>query len=83
MVETPRLIALRAEAANLHAKLGVYELQWKERQGFLASQGYMLRPRYRPGWVPSWKTDTSRHPEKFEDYWKLPVSAILPMLSST
>ncbi|PSR84479.1 hypothetical protein PHLCEN_2v5437, partial [Hermanssonia centrifuga] len=72
MVETPRLRALRAEAANLHAELDAYELQWRDKQEFLASQGYMLRPRYRPGWVPSWKTDTSRHPEKFEDYWELP-----------
>ncbi|KAF8480691.1 hypothetical protein JB92DRAFT_3085892 [Gautieria morchelliformis] len=37
----------------------IYHLQPAERfwialQPWLASCGYMLRPRYRPGWVPSW-----------------------------
>lgn len=28
---------------------------WVERQPFLLSRGYRLRPRYDPDWVPSWK----------------------------
>jgi hypothetical protein len=27
---------------------------WIALQPWLASCGYILRPRYRPGWVPSW-----------------------------
>lgn len=33
------------------------ELFWAEHQQYLQSQGYMLRKRYRPGWVASWKSD--------------------------
>ncbi|KAK0452113.1 kinase-like domain-containing protein [Desarmillaria tabescens] len=33
------------------------EMFWVNNQPFLASQGYMLRPRYHPGWIPSWKSD--------------------------
>jgi hypothetical protein len=28
---------------------------WVDQQPFLLSQGYKLRPRYDPAWVPSWK----------------------------
>ncbi|TDL15666.1 hypothetical protein BD410DRAFT_796205 [Rickenella mellea] len=31
------------------------EIFWQDHQKWLESVGYMLRPRYRPGWVPSWK----------------------------
>lgn len=31
-----------------------HEFYWRERQAWLAEQGYMLRPRYRPDWKPSW-----------------------------
>ncbi|KAJ7655834.1 kinase-like domain-containing protein [Mycena polygramma] len=30
------------------------EIFWVESQPFLLAQGYQLRPRYRPDWVPSW-----------------------------
>ncbi|KAI0063126.1 hypothetical protein BV25DRAFT_1802723 [Artomyces pyxidatus] len=33
------------------------EERWRDRQVFLESRGYLLRPRYRPGWTPSWKTN--------------------------
>ncbi|KZV68675.1 hypothetical protein PENSPDRAFT_609710 [Peniophora sp. CONT] len=32
-----------------------YEAAWRDRQAFLQAQGYMLRPRLRPNWVPSWR----------------------------
>ncbi|VDB85842.1 unnamed protein product [Peniophora sp. CBMAI 1063] len=32
------------------------EVAWRDRQVFLQTRGYMLRPRLRPGWVPSWRT---------------------------
>ncbi|KIJ28274.1 hypothetical protein M422DRAFT_189907 [Sphaerobolus stellatus SS14] len=39
---------------------------WKKHQPWLASKGYMLRPRYHAGWVPSW-TETNRRPDACED----------------
>ncbi|KAG7441308.1 kinase-like protein [Guyanagaster necrorhizus] len=37
------------------------EMFWVNLQPFLASQGYMLRPRYHPDWIPSWKSNP--HPQ--------------------
>ncbi|KAJ7147583.1 hypothetical protein C8R43DRAFT_1097128 [Mycena crocata] len=31
-----------------------YEIWWRDRQQWLETRGYMLRPRFRPGWTPSW-----------------------------
>jgi len=31
------------------------EYYWRDRQKWLEERGYMLRPRYRPGWKPSWE----------------------------
>jgi hypothetical protein len=31
------------------------EIWWSERQEALEAAGYMLRVRYRPGWLPSWR----------------------------
>ncbi|KAH9894107.1 kinase-like domain-containing protein [Cubamyces lactineus] len=39
---------------DVFAELSQSEVEWQERQPFLESHGYMLRPRYRPGWIPSW-----------------------------
>ncbi|KZV68674.1 hypothetical protein PENSPDRAFT_652984 [Peniophora sp. CONT] len=41
---------------ELFAKLFPVEVAWRDRQVFLQSRGYMLRPRLRPDWVPSWRT---------------------------
>ncbi|KAB5588852.1 Pkinase domain-containing protein [Ceratobasidium theobromae] len=35
-------------------ELSGVEKRWVSWQPYLLSQGYQLRPRYRPGWVPSW-----------------------------
>jgi hypothetical protein len=35
-------------------QLGEMETWWVERQKALELAGYMLRPRYRPDWKPSW-----------------------------
>ncbi|KAI8993982.1 kinase-like domain-containing protein [Trametes punicea] len=39
------------------------EIWWRDHQVWLQERGYMLRPRYRPGWVPSWKVN--------EDYCRM------------
>lgn len=51
------------------AELGKREEPWRSRFDVLKSHGYLLRPRYRPGWVPSWKPtieDAQVH-GRFED----------------
>lgn len=57
------------------------EIYWRDHQVWLSEQGYMLRPRYRPGWVPSWKNSGKRWMH-FEDGIKLMVS-MYPLLSYT
>lgn len=37
------------------SKLTVSETVWRDHSEWLKTQGYMLRPRYRVGWVPEWK----------------------------
>ncbi|KAF9818792.1 hypothetical protein IEO21_02572 [Rhodonia placenta] len=56
---------------HLWSSLDPYELRWQERQPFLQSKGYALRPRYRPGWVPSWR-GTGKYPSFCEDGILLP-----------
>ncbi|KAI0000226.1 hypothetical protein BJV74DRAFT_766972 [Russula compacta] len=56
--------------------LSSYEIVWRDRQPFLESKGYMLRPRLRPGWTPSWLT--TRKPRRFcEDFARLPLRPFL------
>ncbi|KAJ7140502.1 kinase-like domain-containing protein [Mycena crocata] len=42
------------------------EIFWRDHQVWLQDCGYMLRPRYRPGWVASW-LGTEKDPYKCED----------------
>jgi hypothetical protein len=58
------------------------ETWWIERQQALEQAGYMHRPRYRPGWKPSW-TGTDKYYRKFEDGQELTVrveSSVLKFL---
>jgi hypothetical protein len=36
------------------SKLTEPEVFWRDHQRWLEERGYMLRPRYRPDWKPSW-----------------------------
>ena len=38
-------------------RLTSHELWWRDHYDFLERHGYRLRTRYRPGWVPSWKSN--------------------------
>ncbi|KAG8998465.1 hypothetical protein FRB93_013697 [Tulasnella sp. JGI-2019a] len=40
----------------LDGELDETEQLWVGRYNFLKERGYLLRPRYRPGWTPSWTT---------------------------
>jgi hypothetical protein len=53
--------------------LGEHEEWWVERQQALEQAGYMLRPRYRQGWKPSW-VGTNKSYLDFEDGQPLIVS---------
>lgn len=56
------------------SKLIRYEIFWSERFSFFESHGYRLRPRLRPGWIPSWHT-TNVYEALCEDNVSGPVSA--------
>ena len=36
-------------------ELEPHEVFWRDLHPFLMAHGYQLRPRFRPGWIPSWK----------------------------
>jgi hypothetical protein len=54
-----------------------YETWWVERQKSLEQAGYMLRPRFRPGWKPSW-AGTDKYHRQFEDGRHLRVRVNTP-----
>ncbi|KAF9005491.1 kinase-like domain-containing protein [Cyathus striatus] len=43
------------------------EVFWRDHQTWLKSAGYILRPRYRPDWAPSWLADPSKMQLTSED----------------
>jgi len=49
------------------------ERWWVERQEALEEAGYMLRPRFRPGWQPSWAGSDKPYYD-FEDGQAIGVS---------
>lgn len=64
-----------ARVDQVYSSLSPDEERWRDRQRFLQSMGYMLRPRFRPGWVPSWRGKMPAiRPEYSEDGISLPVS---------
>ena len=55
------------------------EVWWAARQEALEVAGYMLRSRYRPGWIPSWR-GTDKFFLDVEDGQVLRVSAFFAIL---
>ncbi|KAI9059877.1 kinase-like protein [Trametes sanguinea] len=56
----PILVGDALERSRKRTQEGLYnllpkELFWQTRYRFLYDHGYVLRPRYTPGWKPSWK----------------------------
>jgi len=58
--------------SEAHPDLCEYEIWWREHYNFFKANGYMLRSRYNPDWVPSWR-NTEKAPEHCEDGVKLPA----------
>ncbi|EIW62679.1 uncharacterized protein TRAVEDRAFT_113187 [Trametes versicolor FP-101664 SS1] len=53
------------------------EIWWRDHQVWLQECGYMLRPRYRPNWVPSWHKDRGSDFDIREDGQSILLSVIL------
>lgn len=68
---------LSRPSGNQPGDLDSRELWWAERQQALEAAGYMLRPRYRPGWIPSWR-GTKQPYFTVEDGLPLFVSPLRP-----
>lgn len=47
-------------------RLSNTEEWWRDHHGLLVDHGYELRPRFRPGWIPSW-TRNKKDPLLCED----------------
>lgn len=41
--------------------LNEYEVFWRDHYVWLKQTGYLLRPRYNPEWIPSWKGTTESY----------------------
>ncbi|KAL5536309.1 hypothetical protein ACEPAF_130 [Sanghuangporus sanghuang] len=52
------------------------EIVWRDRFKMLEQLGYLLRPRFRPGWVPSW-LNTNKRPLLCEDSLFNPVPKLI------
>ncbi|KAJ6555187.1 hypothetical protein DFH09DRAFT_1493362 [Mycena vulgaris] len=61
-------MALQLSEPDEYAELGPADHYWRDLQPWLQECGYMLRPRFRPGWVPSWQV-TGEIPTLKEDHW--------------
>lgn len=64
-----------AASTGYENELMQYEQQWAARYQFFKAQGFSLRPRYRPGWTPSWLT-SGVSPTSCEDNVVAPVSLL-------
>lgn len=62
-----------SDPGTYYEELSIFEVYWRDKQKFLESRGYMLRSRYHPDWVQSWKKgEALRYP--------LPEDAIKPFV---
>ncbi|KAF6744608.1 kinase-like domain-containing protein [Ephemerocybe angulata] len=48
-------------------KIQEEEVFWRDHYEWLLESGYQLRPRYKPGWVPTWKTNPDLDYSECED----------------
>ena len=60
--------------ANLETLWGS-EVFWKDNFSWFREQGYQLRPRYAPDWIPSWtRTKKKKFVLDCEDGYRIPVT---------
>ncbi|KAJ7267690.1 kinase-like domain-containing protein [Mycena haematopus] len=53
------------------------EIYWRDHHDWLKESGYVLRPRFRPGWIASWKVDPKKFELSCEDHIFLTRAAIM------
>lgn len=53
------------------------EKEWCEIEPWLEEHGYRLRPRYRPGWIPSWRGKKNVQWRKCEDGQRMLVRDLI------
>ncbi|KAJ7186572.1 kinase-like domain-containing protein [Mycena filopes] len=64
------------QTSNDHSDLRLdQENFWVKNQPFLLAQGYQLRPRYRPDWIPSWIG--KKGPGQYEDGLMVYLACVL------
>ncbi|KAK7692245.1 hypothetical protein QCA50_003870 [Cerrena zonata] len=54
VLDDPTQFTPEQQAYHDHLTLLPREVFWRDHQVWLAEQGYMSRPRYKPDWVSSW-----------------------------
>lgn len=74
--ESPTLTGVRP--SGLH-ELGGLECWWRDRYDWLAERGYMLRPRYRPGWKPSWDAEDPKVFRLDHEDWYGAMVSLFPL----
>ena len=52
------------------------EIWWCNRYEQLKARGYILRPRYAPNWIPSWKNDEKKDWADCEDSKQMAVGRL-------
>ncbi|KAK7691431.1 hypothetical protein QCA50_004830 [Cerrena zonata] len=73
----PDLVELyRKQTEDGHWDLLSFEVFWRERYDYLKARGYLLRPRFQPGWTPSW-LGTNRTPTFCEDSISSMISGVI------
>ncbi|KAG1767444.1 hypothetical protein EDD22DRAFT_875894 [Suillus occidentalis] len=70
------LAAFGAEHERRSGALSSGETWWSQQYQWLRGQGYLLRPRYSPDWVPSWE-GSKRVPSDCEDRQVIRFSRIM------
>jgi hypothetical protein len=65
-------VATPEEISIVISTLTEDEVKWRDRGEMLKQHGYVLRPRLRPGWKPSW-FESGEDPLQCEDGELLPV----------
>jgi hypothetical protein len=70
------LTILSEDVSNDRVQLTPAEEAWSAHQDYLESNGFILRPRLRRGWKPSW-LGTSDNPSKYEDSIRITVRSSL------
>jgi len=67
-MENPTAPVAQTAAAEEDSSFGLSpaEVWWRDQQLWLQEKGYLLRPRYKPGWVPPWR-GTNQWEWDFED----------------